>query len=117
MKEYTDVLKSEVEFDIPKSRIGRWLSAFWYATSSHDAEYAEGCNDGINWVSTAQPTACTIYMAHVKQLESKNELGADVKPTYASFPKDPTNANHDEKWEGKTVTLHQIYPTGGILHY
>ena len=102
MKEYTNVLKGEVEFDIPKSRNGRRLSAFGYATSPHDAKYAEGCNDGINRVSTAQPTDHTIYMAHVKQLESQDELGADVKSTYSSFPKDPTNANHDEKEERET---------------
>ena len=112
MKEYTDVLKCEVEFDIPKSRNGRWLSAFGYAKSPHDAEYAEGYNDGINGVSTAQPTDHTLYMAHIKQLESQDKLGADVNPTYSSFPKDPPNANHDEKGERKTETLHQIYPTG-----
>ena len=53
MEEYTDFLKDEIEFDIPKSRNGRRLSAFGYAKSPHDAEYAERCNDGINGVSTA----------------------------------------------------------------
>ena len=66
MKEYTDVLKGEIEFDIPKSRNGRRLSAFVYAKSPHDEEYAEGCNDGINGVSTAQPTAQTLFMAKMK---------------------------------------------------
>lgn len=42
MKEYTNVIKSEVEFGIPKSRNGRRLLAFGYATSPHDAEYTEG---------------------------------------------------------------------------
>ena len=65
MKEYTNVLKSEVAFDIPKSRNGRRLSVFGYATSPHDTKYVEGCNDGINGVATAQPTYHTLYMWHM----------------------------------------------------
>lgn len=53
IEEYTDGLKGEIEFDIPKSRNGRWLSAFGYVKSPHDAEYTEGLNDGTNGVSTA----------------------------------------------------------------
>ena len=111
IQEYTDVLKGEIEFDIPKSRNGRRLSAFGYVISPRDAEHAKGCNDGINAVSTAQQTAQTLYMAKVKQLESKKKHRANVNPTFSSFPKDPPNANHYEKEKRNTETLHEIYPT------
>ena len=50
-------------------------------------------------------------MAHVRQQESRDALGADVKPTYPSFPKDPANTNHIKKGEKETRTPHEKYRT------
>lgn len=52
MKEYAKVLRAEVDFDIPKWRNGRWLSAFGYAIPPHDLTYIDVCDDGTNGVPT-----------------------------------------------------------------
>lgn len=45
IKDYAKVLRAEVEFDIPKSRNCRRLSAFGYEKSPHDSTYFDGCDD------------------------------------------------------------------------
>ena len=111
IKEYTDVLKGKTEFNIPKSRNGRRLSAFGYAKSPNDVEYIEECNDGINGVSTANPSSQTLFMARMKQLETQDKLNADVNPLYQKFPTDQTPKDHPERTMKVPEKIHEVYPT------
>ena len=85
-----------------------------YSRSPHDANYKDGCNDGINGVPTVNPSNQALFMAKLKQWETQNNLYADVNPSYAYFPNlanknNPGGNGGDE--DPSQNSLHNVFPT------